>query len=453
MARLIVRLLFAAFTILFFAACGRLPPPQESGSLVVAIRSGPSSYQDETGSGEASGFEKDMVDAFAQSLGVKVSYLVAGDQEELRDLLRQGKAHFAADAWIDDKGEFEFTTPLRESKQIVVGHADDLALRDPPPDLAGTTIQATVGSPQATILSGMAGTPPKFSLTLRHHTAEFDLLQDVADKKVQFASTDMLQYNLALHFLPDLEIALELPGKIGFGWAFLPEDKALRQKADEFLASARKDGTLARFHDRYFGHIARLKPQDIAEFLQEIQSTLPRYRQEFRNAQASSGIDWRLLAAIAYQESKWDPVATSPTGVRGMMMLTEDTADRLGVNNRLDPKQSIHAGAKYVATLRDQLPDEVREPDRTWLALAAYNLGMGHLNGARHFAIGMKRDPNAWYDMKTVLPLLARPEYYQRLKSGRARGGEAVILVENIRTYYGILVRQEPAAFPMFSMQ
>ncbi|MRR50415.1 MAG: membrane-bound lytic murein transglycosylase MltF [Rhodocyclaceae bacterium] len=452
MARLFVRLLFAAFPILLLAACSRLPPPEESGALVVAIRSGPSSYQDESGA-EASGFEKDMVDAFAKSLGLKVTYLVAGDQEELRDLLRQGKAHFAADAWIDDKGEFEFTAPLRESKQIVVGHADELTLSDPPPDLAGTTVSATVGSPQAAVLAAMAGTPPRFSLTLRHHTAEFDLLQDVADKKVQFASTDMLQYNLALHFLPDLEIALELPGKIGFGWAFFAEDKGLRQKADDFIATARKDGTLARLHDRYFGHIARLKSQDIAEFLQEIQTTLPRYRQEFRNAQASSGIDWRLLAAIAYQESKWDPLATSPTWVRGMMMLTEDTADRLGVSNRLDPAQSIRAGAKYVAMLRDQLPDEVKEPDRTWLALAAYNLGMGHLNGARHFAVGMGRDPNAWYEMKSVLPLLARPEYYSRLKSGRARGGEAVILVENIRTYYGILVRQEPAAYPMFSMQ
>ena len=124
-------------------------------------------------------------------------------------------------------------------------------------------------------------------------------------------------------------------------------------------------------------------------------------------------------------------------------MLTEDTADRLRVGNRLDPQQSIRAGARYLAELRDQLPAEVREPDRTWMALAAYNLGMGHLNGARAVALMVRRDPNLWYEMKQVLPLLARPEYAARLKSGAARGGEAVIMVENIRTYYDILVRHE----------
>jgi membrane-bound lytic murein transglycosylase F len=126
-----------------------------------------------------------------------------------------------------------------------------------------------------------------------------------------------------------------------------------------------------------------------------------------------------------------------------MMMLTEDTADRLRVSNRLDPAQSIRAAARYLADLRDELPATVKEPDRTWLALAAYNLGQGHLNGARQFAAGMKRDANSWYEMKRILPLMARPEYYARLKSGRARGGEAVIMVENIRSYYGVLRRFE----------
>ena len=131
-----------------------------------------------------------------------------------------------------------------------------------------------------------------------------------------------------------------------------------------------------------------------------------------------------------------------------MMMLTEETADHLRVSNRLDPKQSIRAGSQYFSDLRDMLPDTVREPDRTWLAIAAYNLGMGHMNGARRIAEGLKKDPDSWFEMKTVLPLLARPEVYQRLKSGRARGGEAVITAENVRMYYDILSRYEPPYRP-----
>jgi membrane-bound lytic murein transglycosylase F len=73
---------------------------------------------------------------------------------------------------------------------------------------------------------------------------------------------------------------------------------------------------------------------------------------------------------------------------------------------------------------------------------------MGHLNGARAFAPGLRRDPDDWFDMKQVLPLMARPEYYTRLKSGRARGGEAVILVENVRNYFDVLMRFEPAHTP-----
>ena len=126
-----------------------------------------------------------------------------------------------------------------------------------------------------------------------------------------------------------------------------------------------------------------------------------------------------------------------------MMMLTEDTADYLRVKNRLDAGESIRAGARYLAELVEQVPVTAGYPDRLWLALSAYNLGMGHFRGARAMAAKFKRDPDVWYEMKQVLPQLARPEVYARLKSGPARGGEAVIMVENIRSYYDVLCRFE----------
>src|SRR5574338_511883 len=182
----------------------------------------------------------------------------------------------------------------------------------------------------------------------------------------------------------------------------------------------------------------------LAANLSRIHERLPPFRRHFQDAQALTGIDWRLLAALAYQESKWDPLATSPTGVRGMMMLTADTADRLGVDDRLSARASIIGGARYFALLRDQLPEDVPDPDRNWMAVAAYNLGMGHFNGARQIAASLKRDTRAWLDIKEVLPLLSRPAYAGRLKSGAARGGEAVTTAENVRTYYEILSRFEP---------
>ncbi|MBS3935196.1 MAG: transglycosylase SLT domain-containing protein [Sulfuritalea sp.] len=266
--------------------------------------------------------------------------------------------------------------------------------------------------------------------------------------RLHFAVTDEPQFGSATPVEPQHAVRIEFSGQRHYALVFPAAAAGLRRQAADFIAAWRADGTLRRLDDRYFGHIGRLDSDDFAAFLGHVRSRLPKYRKDFLDAQAITGLDWRLLAAVAYQESKWDPLATSPTGVRGMMMLTEETADRMGVTNRLDARQSILAGAEYLTLLMEELPAEIQAPDRLWFALAAYNLGMGHLRGARSFAPGLKRDPNSWVDMREVLPLMARPEYYARLKSGRARGGEAVILVENIRNYHDILARLEPVHTP-----
>ena len=432
--------------LLALVGCGRLEAPEKAGELVVAIRNGPSSY--EASGEEARGFEYDLVEAFAARQKVKTRYVVAGDQGELQDLLRRGKVHFAAACFANDQGDYVATSPLREAKPLLVGVGDDEASEMEASDLAGKKVVVMKASPQLAELQKMAGTPPRFQIIPRSGLAEFDLMREVVDGRADYAATDSLQYALALHFEPDLETVMTLPGSIRIGWCFDQQEEGLRQQAQAFIDEATASGLLARIKDRYFGHVARVRPEGVAEFFNRMRTELPRLRKDFEAAERRTGIDWRLLAALAYQESQWDAQATSPTGVRGIMMLTEDTADRLRVSNRLDPKQSIQAGARYLADLRDQLPPEIPDPDRTWLALAGYNLGMGHLNGARAIAQGLKRDPDSWYEMKSVLPLMARPQYYSRLKSGRARGGEAVIMVENIRTYYGILAHFEPAHRP-----
>jgi len=170
-----------------------------------------------------------------------------------------------------------------------------------------------------------------------------------------------------------------------------------------------------------------------------VQSRLPRYRQWFEEAATHVGEHWRLLAAIGYQESKWDPDAVSPTGVKGLMMLTESTAQQIGVSDRTDPKQSIRGGAVYFSSVRDKIPARILEPDRTWLALAAYNVGFGHLEDARVLAQTAGRDPDSWQDVRAFLPLLAQEYWYAQTKRGYARGWEPVRFVDNIRSYLDIL--------------
>jgi len=188
---------------------------------------------------------------------------------------------------------------------------------------------------------------------------------------------------------------------------------------------------------------------DVTNFLVRTRNVLPQYVGLFKQAQELTGLDWRLLAGVSYQESHWDRFNTSPTNVRGMMMLTEATADRLGVTDRLDARQSILGGARYIAMLKDMLPERIQEPDRTWLALAAYNIGFAHLEDARILTKRLKLNPDSWADVKKTLPLLNRAEHYSTLKYGYASGGAPVVFVESIRTYHKILERYEPKHQPI----
>jgi membrane-bound lytic murein transglycosylase F len=431
------------------AACTRIEPPAAEGRLVVAIREAPAFFQEREGA-TASGFEHDLVTAFAASLGLRAHFIKAADPYELNDLALSGRVHFAASMPLGN-GPLQYSAPIRTVRQWIVGHDDVLGPKKLA-ELAGKTVEVPAGSALADTLRGLdAASRPRVAEVPGAN--EMDLLARVAEGRAELVAVHEVHLDLGVNFHPELSPLLQLPGNLELGWAFGGKDAAsLRDKADAFIAGTRANGMLARLHDRYFGHIKRINAEGIAKFLDDTKTRLPHWRQHFQSAQDLTGIDWRLIAALAYQESHWDPLATSPTGVRGMMMLTEDTADYLRVGNRLDAQESIRAGARYLAELAEQIPG-AKHPDRLWLALAAYNLGMGHFRGARWVAKNMKRDPDVWYEMKQVLPQLARPEVYARLKSGPARGGEAVIMVENIRNYYDVLSRFEAAHESSYTTQ
>lgn len=438
-----------SFLLLFalLAGCSRLEPPGPEQPLIVGLPADPLFQQLSPPSEGMDGFSRDLARLFAESLDVEVRYVTAPDYPALLEMVRSGKVHFAAAVpALGGDPQLRYTPALRETRQVIVQHASGLPV-DSPEKLAGREIAVMAGSPQVATLRALNIAPPP-QLVEHDSGDELDLLTAVARRRHYLAASDDLHFAVAANHHPDLDVAIELPEKLAYVWAFHTNQEALRERAVRFIEGVAQDGSLYRLDDRYFGHIHRLDAQDIETFLDHTRTRLQHFRHDFQEAQEITGIDWRLLAALAYQESKWDPLATSPTGVRGIMMLTEDTADRLRVTNRLDPQQSIRAGSKYLAMLMDDLPPEIAHPDRLWFALAAYNLGMGHLNGARHFAPSLKKDPNSWTDMKQVMPLMSRPEYYTRLKSGRARGGEAVILVENIRNYFDVLSRLEPIYTP-----
>lgn len=199
------------------------------------------------------------------------------------------------------------------------------------------------------------------------------------------------------------------------------------------------EGNALSHKDRVLQLGNHLPPYEIKIFLNHITTRLPYYREEFQRAEKKTGIPWVLLASMSYQESKWNRHAISPTGVRGLMMLTRSTAADLGIQNRLDPKKSIDGGARYLAHLHQRVPKDIRQSDRLFVALAAYNVGLGHIRDARILAKRLGMNEQRWEGLSEVLPLLAKKKYYQDLPHRYARGWEPVQYVKRIREYRKIL--------------
>jgi membrane-bound lytic murein transglycosylase F len=423
-----------------------LPTPGQQ-ELVVLTTSGPLTY-DNADPENITGFEYDLIQAFAAEHGLAVRYVVSSESE-IPARLQRHEAHLAA-AWqtppATAKGE---TAPLRagliygKTRDIIVHNEDTLPV-DKLEKLAGRTVYALPGSRQLLALEKLRARIPQLNVQPYTKGGVMEMLAALNRKEIQIALVDTKLVDISTNYYPLLETGVELPEEQPIAWLFPANGNGeLYDLAQDFMRRFAQDGTLARLQDRYFGHVERLKQADILKFITRMKTTLRQYKALFQDAQIATGLDWRLVAALSYQESQWEPLATSPTGVRGIMMLTEETADRLGVSNRLDPLESIRAGARYLGYLIDSLPNSIMEPDRTWMGLAAYNLGQGHFGAARSIAKQLHLDADSWYDMKKALPLLARPEYYLTLKSGKGRGGEAVVLTENVRMYYDILCRHE----------
>ncbi|WP_018862439.1 membrane-bound lytic murein transglycosylase MltF [Thioalkalivibrio sp. ALJ3] len=263
--------------------------------------------------------------------------------------------------------------------------------------------------------------------------------------EIDYAVMNSLEYRRLRRLHPDLRLAHELERSTEVRWLFPSGlDRSLIEAAEQYVAELRDSRELELLLDRYLGHLETHDLVDALTFARRVEHRLEQFRPLFEEAGEAHGLDWRFIAAVAYQESHWNPDAVSPTGVRGLMMLTQVTAEGLGVEDRTDPAASVDGGTRYLINLRERLPESIPEPDRTWMTLAAYNVGLGHLHDARRLAAANGDDPDRWLDVMQWLPRLAQSEWYEQTRYGYARGWEPVHYVQNIRSYYDKLVQRFP---------
>jgi len=385
-------------------------------------------------------FSLHLAELFATDLGVKLKPLELYPHQITR-ALNNKEAHFSAIGMRANEPDIlqKFGVPYQVvSEQIVCGGKQpettgELNLRE---------IVVVSESAQEAALRAAHAVDKSLKWLVLEKVIVGDLLEDVSNGDVDCTVANEEQIAIMRNFHPRLAATFDIGEPSELAWSFpLNADPELYARMGKFFARIEEDGTLERLIERFYGHSDRIMPIDAAAFLKKTSTVLPRYRQLFEEASVLTGLEWQLLAAMAYRESHWNPLATSYTKVRGMMMLTEDTADRMKVTNRLDARESIMAGARYLQLLKDQLPVRIEEPERTWLALAAYNKGMGHLEDARMLSQRYGLNPDLWNDVQKSMVKLRNPAIAKTLKHGVARGGEAVVFVETVRLYYDMLKR------------
>ncbi len=426
------------------AGCGDRPSTLDrimaDNELIVITRNGSTTYFE--GPDGPTGFEYELAKRFADYLGVELKIVVPPNLNDILKLTALGDAHLAAAGLTvtEKRKEIVRFGPVYQTITPQLVYRSGSRRPASPADLDGV-LEVVAGSSHEERLEELRDTHPDLIWRSDEEQGSEELMVLVWQQLIDYTIADSNELSINRNYYPELKPAFDISKPEALAWAFPKSgDDSLYLAAITFFNKIRDSGTLEQLIERYYGHIQTFDYVGTRKYLAHIEQRLPQYRDSFMTAADNVGIDWRLLAAIGYQESHWDPDAVSPTGVRGLMMLTHAAASDVGIENRRDPEQSIAGGAEYLSSIIERIPEQVAEPDRTWLALAAYNVGLGHLEDARILTQKNKGDADHWVDIKKNLPLLSKKKWFSQTRYGYARGWEPVRYVENIRTYYDVLV-------------
>jgi membrane-bound lytic murein transglycosylase F len=414
---------------------------KKRGTLIVLTRNAPTTYYIGH-AGRPTGPEYQMVLAFAKFIGVRPKFVVENSTPALLKALANGRGDIVAAGITRTrarKQRFDFGPRYQEVTQEVVCRR-----HGPRPkklsELASVHLKVIADSSYAGRLRSLRQKYSKLAWKTTDTQSTQDLLKQVWTGKLDCTVADSNILAINRRYFPDLVAALKISKPQPLAWALPKAGSAqLRAAMRRWMSHYKTSGALHVLMMRYYGHIHIFNGLMLHAFARKIKTVWPHYRDVFYLAGRKSGISPLILAALAWQESHWNPHARGPSGAVGMMMLTLSTAHAFGVANRLDVVQSVHGGARYLAHLEKKLDGKIPANERIWFALAAYNIGLYHLRDARQLAKKLGRDPNSWYSVSHVLPLLAEKRYYRHLRYGYARGFAPVRYVRRIRNYADIL--------------
>ena len=416
---------------------------KKSKNLNVVLLNAPTTYY--IGTNGATGFEYDLLKDYANYLDVKLNIISANTVSEAIAFGKNPNIHIVSAALTKtakSKKEFNFGPSYFEVQEQVVCNRRMKTKKKFPRDvesLEGLNLKIAEGTSYSETVRSLIKDGFDLNVTYTKAYSSAELLEQVSLNKIDCTIVDSNIYALNLRYYPEIDMAFTISEREQLAWALVEGSDELEADMYSWLNDFNQRGKMAELKDHYYSNTYYFDYYDYKMFYKRIENRLPKYKKFFVDAGEKYKIPWTLLASIAYQESHWNPHAKSFTGVRGMMMLTNATAKILKVTNRLDPKQSIVGGTRHVKQMIKSASKEVEGENRLKFALAAYNVGKGHVDDAQVLAKRLGYNQNIWSDLKQVLPLLSKKKYYKTLKYGYARGEEPVKYVESIYDYRDML--------------
>ena len=421
------------------------PPPTaleqilQSGEIRVITRHAPTTFF--THDEEGRGIEYELASGFAERLGVELRIEVADRFQQIIEDVASGNVHIgAANLTVTEarRALVDFGPAYQRVDQQLIYRRTAPRPRAIP-DLVGGRLVVLGGSIDVELLEQARSEHERLAWVEHPGASVEELVRMVSEGEIDYTVVDSTAFQLLRNAYPDVRVAFSIGQSGEMAWALPPGASDLRAQVAAYFAEVVATGELQAVLDRYNVSAGEFDYVESRAFARNFRTRLSRYRALFEEAELETGISWRLLAAMAYQESHWNPRAVSPTGVRGLMMVTQHTAEIVGIADRNDPRQSILGGARYLKRVQDKVPDRIAEPDRLWLAVAAYNLGFGHLEDGRIITQIQGGDPDDWDDVRARLPLLEDERWYKRVKHGYAPGSVSRVYVDNIQRYFDLL--------------
>jgi len=425
---------------------------QRKKVLNVVLLNSPTTYY--IGVDGAKGFEYDLLLAYSKYIGVKLNITTVHTIKEALSLSKNPNIDIIS-ASITKTAQRESSLNFGPSyfevqEQVICSRRMQRKANFPRDveDLNGLKIVVGEETSYAETLNSLSADGFDINATYSPNLSTEELLEKVSKHKIDCTIADSNIYALNLRYFPEIAMAFTISEREQLAWVFPKESPKLEQSMYEWLNIYNQEGKMTQLKDHYYSYVLFFDYYNTKMFYKRMKTRLPKFKTYFKEAATRFGIPWTLLASISYQESHWNPKAKSYTGVRGLMMLTKHTAKLLKVKNRLDPKQSIVGGTRHIKQMIKFVPKGVKGENRLKFALAAYNIGLGHIRDAQTLATAIGLNPNIWSDLKVVLPLLSQKKYYRDLKFGYARGEEPVKYVESIFNYRHILENQLKTKHP-----